>query len=163
MASLEVPNSVSKVTLGSDTIWQNSDGWVPMKLPSGVTGNVMFKDYGNGTAGLCGVITFKFVRISGWTPVTMLVPPDGYKFTSVDWNANDGSMGVSKSIMGFQALAGQQSQSNSVNTKIVDGNLLAVSSNYSSTTFVSTTIFTKSSTVYRSSSGEPAIIKIEKV
>lgn len=43
MAELSMTGDVDKVVLGADTIWQNSDGWVPLKLGPEVIGNVFGK------------------------------------------------------------------------------------------------------------------------
>ncbi|MFC6290676.1 hypothetical protein [Levilactobacillus angrenensis] len=88
MAELEVPNSVSKITLGGDTVWQNSDGWIPLKLPDGVSGNVFFKDYGDGTAGLVGSLGYLTQATSDslYTPsFKLLNPPNGYTFLDHNW------------------------------------------------------------------------------
>lgn len=155
---------VAKMLVGSSVIYQDSDGWIPLKLPDGVKGLVMFKDNGNGTASLAGTATFLFTGTgSTSTAVTMLVPPEGYQFESVDWTAGDGNIGIVRGIVCFQSLAGQLSQSNILNTNTINGNLMAMTSNYATGVFNSTVIFTKNSTVKGSQDGSPALINIKNV
>lgn len=98
MANLSVDGDVDKVVLGADTIWQNSDGWVPLVLPdSALDGTVFFKDLGDGTALLAGVARYA-IAAEHATPTAIINPPKGYEFVSVPWSAgiyDDGIMTLS--------------------------------------------------------------------
>lgn len=125
MAELQVPDDVSKVTMGGSTIWQNSDGWVPLRLPDGVSGNVLFKDIGNGNAYLNGQIELSGLADRG--TYTMLLPPDGYKFVSVSWHASyaqPSANGIAcYPILGSSMIVGSNDMFADVSC--VDGNLKA--------------------------------------
>ena len=97
MAELEVPKGVSKVTLGGVTVWQNNDGWVPLKLAEGVGGTAMIRNLKDGTAELMGAIGY-LGSYSGNNSIyaggsSLIVAPDGYKFADHNWHvsANDDS------------------------------------------------------------------------
>lgn len=87
---MQVGNSkVKKILVGDKVIYRDSDGWIPLELADGVNGKVFFKDNGDGTAGLIGNLVFESTSTSGTnygTGHSLVNPPQGYKFTSLDWN-----------------------------------------------------------------------------
>lgn len=74
---------VSKLLVGSNVIYQDSDGWIPLELPDGVTGQAFFKDIGSNAAFLSGVISFSATS----DKIKLISPPDGYRFSQFNWNA----------------------------------------------------------------------------
>ena len=66
--------------VGEDVLYLNSEGWIPLKMPEGITGEVMFRDNGDGTASLLGVARIKHIALD--TPYTLLLAPKGYEFVS---------------------------------------------------------------------------------
>jgi len=125
MADLQVSNDVDRVTVGPDTIWMNSDGWVPLKLPDGAKGSVLFHDNGNGFAYLNGQIELSGVYARGTN--TLLIPPTGYKFVSTSWHPGTDTSGSSNircyPLMGSQMVVGSNEMTATVTC--VDGNLKA--------------------------------------
>ncbi|MBY7145263.1 hypothetical protein I2491_00455 [Levilactobacillus brevis] len=84
---------VSKLLVGSNVIYQDSDGWIPLELPDGVTGQVFFKDNGDGTASLAGSVSTPD-RMNIGVENLILSPPSGYAFISDNWTMHNGGSGI---------------------------------------------------------------------
>jgi len=176
MAELQVPSDVDRLTVGPDTIWMNSDGWVPLKLPDGVNGCVFFKDYGDGTAGLVGNVGFLVTgdvnSIYSAGP-TILVPPVGYKFKDHSWRNDSSNVPTilmysslySNTVSGSQAIqrgsgwvsfsGGNISVTRVYHNSNMEGNIWSlVSFNENNINYMNTS---------KNSFGGPAIVGIEKV
>ncbi|WP_258115654.1 hypothetical protein [Levilactobacillus yiduensis] len=74
---------VKKVLVGTNVVYRDSDGWVPLELPDGVSGNVFFKKLNETTAQVTGTISAYFKSKASITPFIL---PDGYKVTSIKWD-----------------------------------------------------------------------------
>lgn len=72
---------VVKIMKGDTQVWTDTNNWVALKTGPGVTGTVLFRDKGDGTAELVGS-----VQVQGIVLTLILYPPVGYQFTSVNWN-----------------------------------------------------------------------------
>lgn len=125
MAEIQVPSEVSKVTLGGDTVWQNSGGWVPLVLPEGLNGTVLFRDNGDGTASLAGGVRFLHVVLN--TKNALLNAPEGYKFFSGNFNYI-----TSNQLRGIEGYLDENGKPIQINAPVVetvvsydDGNLQA--------------------------------------
>lgn len=157
---MQVGNSrVKKILMGDKVVYQDSDGWIPLKLPDGVTGSAFFKDNNDGTASLAGILQF----VLNGKPITLLNPPDGYSFTGIDWNADKQNEGSQHGIMGGNNYQGKWSSSNDVfNTRVANGSLNVLSGNYSSSGR-RIVFLCKTCTTYLSEDADPALISIKKV
>lgn len=173
MAELSVTGDVDKVVLGADTIWQNSDGWVPLKPPAGINGTVLFRDNLNGTASLLGSIGFakSLTPTDGSFIFTTLLlsPPKGYEFLDTPWS-------VGSKAPSMYALRGVKSDESAINSDMAtisfkNGSLYLENLvtyfqlNGNERVVIN---FDKNSTVKASSTkveemGDPAIINIKKV
>ena len=145
-------------------IQYETDGWRPLKLPSGITGQVFFKDNGNGTASLAGTIRAMLPENpSGGlgSQVLVLTPPAGYSFTGVDWNQGVAT-GNAKEMMAVAGL-GDHSSGFSIDVafKAVNGNFYAQNDGHYGEDV--TMNFTESRTVVTSKSAGPAIVSISHV
>lgn len=150
---------VSKLLVGSNVIYQDSDGWIPLELPDGVTGQVFFKDNGDGTAKLAGNLCFDFIANQ---VVKLLSPPQGYTFTSAKWNVAQ-SNGYVEGIVSMNELRGSIPPSTGVvSTEIYEGCIFCSKINLGNN-FKRTIALTQSSTITGESSADPAIIGIAKV
>lgn len=152
-------NRVDKIMVGASTVYQDSDGWIPLELPDGVNGAVFFKDNGDGTAGLIGVLTTNFTA-QKTDPTEIIIPPEGYAFSSVNWPSVNSSM---SSILGLHDLL--QSSSGigvTILPIIADGKMYAYSS---SQTYVNgiTLVFSSNTTEKHTDVNGPAIVGITKV
>ena len=79
---------VAKMLVGSSVIYQDSDGWIPLELPDGVSGLVLFRDNEDGTAGLIGSLEFTTVSTTYGIYAQghlVLTPPHGYYFMDTNW------------------------------------------------------------------------------
>ncbi|STX19365.1 hypothetical protein [Levilactobacillus brevis] len=83
---------VTGLVVGSDTFVPDS-GWIPLELPDGVTGQVFFKDNGDGTASLTGSVSTPD-RMNIGVENLILSPPSGYAFISDNWTMHNGSSGI---------------------------------------------------------------------
>lgn len=151
---------VSGLVIGGDTFVRDN-GWVPLELPEGMTGQVFFKNNSDGTAFLAGIMSFYYQG----TPLVILQPPIGIRFTDVSWNFDSKDVGVSKAISGLNQLEGSPSHSvDSFNTKIDNGCLVVIKPNFANVSgALRTILFSKNSTVNSSIDSSPAIIKIEEI
>lgn len=150
---------VSKIMAGNNTVYQDSNGWIPLELPDGVNGAVFFKDYGDGTAGLIGVLTTNFTTQKA-TPTEIIIPPEGYVFSSVNWPGVNSSM---SSILGLHELL--QSSSGigvTVLPVISDGKMYAYSSSQAYVNDI-TLVFSSNTTEKHASANGPAIVGITRV
>lgn len=90
MADVDVPSSVSKVTLGSDTIWQNSDGWVPLKLGPEVVGNVFGKiDKVQRCIYLSGTVSIHPTKGGNFQIIIERIPGISFAINQVELNSID--------------------------------------------------------------------------
>lgn len=96
MAGIEIDgNAIAGARLGDKIIYQ-SHGWRPVELAYGVTGNVCWRDVGDGTAELMGSIGFsvdfkgsnKPGNSGGLMPIKILNYPTGYKFGPNNWTVS---------------------------------------------------------------------------
>lgn len=70
---------IIKIMQGDTQVWEDTDTWVQLRLGVGVTGNVLFKNNGDGTGSLCGEV---------YVPTDdrlMVYPPNGYVFKAIHW------------------------------------------------------------------------------
>lgn len=86
-------NRVSKIMAGTATVYQDSDGWIPLELPDGVSGTVFFKDNGDGVASLVGAAALPSTMIVN-SKYLLLNPPKGYAFISDSWHAGADDKGI---------------------------------------------------------------------
>lgn len=130
-----------------------------MELPDGVTGQVFFKDNGDGTAKLAGNLCFDFISNQA---VKLISPPQGYAFTGAKWNAAQ-SNGYVEGVVSLNELMGSLPPSTSViSTAISEGCIFCSEINLGNNS-KKTILLTQSSTITGESSAEPAIIGIAKV
>lgn len=162
---------VSKMLIGSNVIYQDSDGWIPLTLPNGVTGLVLFRDNENGTAGLVGSLEFTTTATTyGYMSPGHLVltPPHGYYFMDTKWlidseNTNkmtvygsrsDGGTPIMYTDAYLQFSEGNIYFSQISNDQSVSGKLLVLAS------------FNQVNTTSSNNAGEgalPAIVNIKRV
>lgn len=71
---------VLKIYKGETEIWSDTNYWTPCQLGTGITGMVLFKNNGNGTASLIGSI-----QSPDDTNRLLVYPPTGYQFVSELW------------------------------------------------------------------------------
>lgn len=96
MADVDAPSGVSKVTLGNDTIWQNSDGWVPLKLGPEVVGNIFGKvDKAQKCIYLSGTVSIHPTKGGNFQIIIEKIPGISFainqvELTSIDKNATNG-------------------------------------------------------------------------
>lgn len=102
---------IIKIYKGDTQVWEDTDTWVQLKLGTGVTGCVLFKSNGDGTAQLAGAI-----NITGFTQMNFLAvyPPEGYQFTSINWT---------KPIMAKPVYNGSYGSNDAGTVEVKDGNL----------------------------------------
>ena len=84
--SAEIKN-VQKVLVGDDLLYQDSDGWIPLKNTTDVVdGQVLFKDNLDGTGSLLGAVTILSNTGIG-SSYSIIELPKGYQFAdNIDWN-----------------------------------------------------------------------------
>lgn len=151
---------VAKMLVGSSVIYQDSDGWIPLELPDRVTGQVMFKDNGDGTASLSGSISVNdYGRDRGYYPIVLA--PEGYQFTDVNsWNQAAGGMRICE--YSDRSIDGNRVSWLYTPVKIINGDI-----NREFMHYVADTIyyihFTANGTLSGSESAAPAVVGIAKV
>lgn len=150
---------VKKIMVGEKVIYRDSDGWIPLKLPdSAMDGLVLFRDNGNGTASIAGAAHYKLPAY-GESPAIMLLPPDGYEFSSIPWDQGN-------VIKGIAAYYGQTGNSNGtgreLTTSIDSGNVLAKAGLNAEVNNV-TVFFTQNTSQHDAKDAMPALLGIIKV
>ncbi len=70
---------IVRIMKGDTQVWSDTDTWTLLRLSSGFTGAVLFKDNGDGTAQLSGSFC--------GTGTCTIYPPTGYAFTATHWTA----------------------------------------------------------------------------
>lgn len=155
---MQVGNSrVKKILMGDKVVYQDSDGWIPLELPpTAIDGVVLFKDNGDGTASIAGTALYKLPLETE----TLLTPPTGYSFSSVNWNFGPGSISGICMFGGFGNNAGGTPYSAPVT---VDSGNLIIHSKVVAYMNSLTIGFTQAATTNGPSSAMPAIVGIEKV
>lgn len=93
--------SVAGVAVGGDAFVPDT-GWIPLDLPEGMTGQVFFKDNGDETAGISGILSASISKNAD-SPTLVLSPPDGYKFADTKW----GSGSYGESLIAFSEFGAQ--------------------------------------------------------
>lgn len=162
---------VKKILVGDKVVYQDSDGWIPLELPDGVSGNVFFKDYSNGTAGLIGSISFSSASdISSIYAKghAMLNAPTGYKFVDANWLTSGSSNKAISTLGNLYNDTQSPSVVGSAYVSFLNGNILASKVVcYASVTNSKVVIsFNRSSTDTKSEVvdwASPAIVSIEKI
>lgn len=156
---------VAKLLVGSSVIYQDNGGWQQLKVLSPDGGNVWFKDNGDGTASLVGNVGIS-IRKSAAVTVDLFKAPEGYAFTSLDWNVSLGSdITFIKQVYAYGNIIGYDY----AKVSILDGTLQAsYSANQSLSSDPTRGIITFSrATTYRTQDfamfAQPAIIGIEKL
>lgn len=152
--SIEIGDKkVKKIMVGDKVVYKDSDGWVPLALPDGVSGTVLFKDNGDGTACLAGAVAFSMSG-PGWV-ANVIKPPVGYRFAKTDWPAKNTYAFVSGSTITI-AVAGSVTNG-LIGFTVYEPN---VSNTFAGRVLFSLTSYTTAST---SAGAEPALVEIEKV
>ncbi|RWZ41070.1 hypothetical protein EQG69_04885 [Levilactobacillus brevis] len=152
---------VSKLLVGSNVIYQDSDGWIPLELPDAVKdGAVFFKDNGDGTASLSGSICVNdHGKTNGYYPIVL--PPKGYRFTDISsWMQRSGSTRIY--AYANNSIDGVGVSKNYDAVEIVDGALNRNFTNYAADT-IYYIFFAKNGTLSTTISAAPATIGIEKI
>lgn len=169
---MQIGNSkVKRILVGDKVVYRDSDGWIPLELPDGVNGLVLFRDKGDGTAELTGSLEFSTTAkiYTTFSPGHLiLTPPQGYQFTETNWRVdteNKDKMCIyhSRSDSGVPVMFGdaylQFSDGNVSFSQVVNGDnvngtqLVLVSFNQANT----------STPVTAEDGALPAIINIERV
>lgn len=163
---------VSKIAKDNQVVYQDSGGWIPLELPEGVSGKVLFKDNRDGTGQLIGTVGFQCSTINP-TTITLLQAPNGISFVSTDnWTYFNESEPCSVDFTTQQVQVGGFSRgSGSATVKAVGGDLVAnvprANSLYVSGMVMSYINFCLATTKYAAledkqrSFADPAILKIE--
>jgi len=155
---MQVGNSkVKKILMGDKVVYRDSDGWIPLKLGPEVTGNVFFKDNGDGTGKIAGNISANMSK-DGTKPDLCVYAPQGYSFSEIDWM--DESFGP-----GIMATFGYSGSSGGIGgpifIQVKSGNMYMYNPNTSSG--IATIRFTQSATSSKKVTADAAIIGITKV
>ncbi|NLR08654.1 MULTISPECIES: hypothetical protein [Lactobacillaceae] len=123
---MQVGNSkVKKILVGDKVIYRDSDGWIPLELPDGVNGVILFRDKGDNTAELTGTLGFATTSqtYTTYSPGHLvLTPPQGYQFVDTDWKTDTENKSKMR-VYGSRSTGGQAIMYTDATLQFSEGNI----------------------------------------
>lgn len=157
---IEIGDSeVKQMQIGETPIYINGGDWIQLDLTKvALDGSVFFHDNGNGTASLVGSARYDFSKKTYQT-VPILLPPDGYVFSGVDWTCGPADNG----LMASRGVSGSSSGVGVVHSVRVEDGKVLLDTGGSDDEYSVFVTFSCNRTVKSAAEASPAIVSIEKV
>lgn len=149
MPIMQNARRVVKKFRGTNETFTDTSTWVLLKNGTDVTGTVLFRDNGDGTASLAGGL-----QVQGVASKVVLYPPAGYAFVATHWDRKWVNLG---GIGNFGGMGG------GISPKVVDGNLTLAYTGTNGATYYAITFQQGmlNSTATSTTGSDPALIDIK--